>query len=166
MLLAHPRAIIGNWRELEPPERCRKSEEYHSKHFYEYVVYDRLYGQGSFSEQEKTALYERYKNEQRLGPCVSKLWDILPKDEAIEIFERPGELPLCLRRIGSTTYTYTPTGEKVTAWQPGFFLGLPITKIALVQFSDGSVNEKAREKLVAGREQNGSAALDFYATDR
>jgi hypothetical protein len=160
MLLAHPRALLASWRELLPPQLCKKSLPNHDQ-----LLYDGIYQFGAMKPGEQEALDEAFERG-RVGPCIFKLWEVLPREEATEIFEREGQPPLCLRRIGSTTYPYTPTGEKVTQWQPGFFLGLPITKIALIQFSDGSVNEKAREKLVAGREQNGSAALDFYATDR
>ena len=84
---------------------------------------------------------------------------MLPKDEAIETFEREGHHPLCLRRIGSTTYDYSPTGEKVTAWEPGFILGLPITGIALIEHPDGSVNTRAKDKLLLGMEHNGHMDL-------
>lgn len=166
MLLAHPRAIIVNWRELEPPQYCCKSEEYHSKRFYDLVLYDMLYGQGTFSEQEKAALYDLYKKKQRLGPCISKLWDILPKDEAIETFERPGELPLCTRRIGSTIYDYSPTGEQASAFEPGFILGLPISNIALIKDANGSVHARAKEKLLQGQEANQEHAIPFYETEQ
>jgi hypothetical protein len=162
MLLAHPRAIIENWREMEPPQRCCKNQAYHSKLFYDLALSNQ---EASSSSEDAAVLYERYKNEQRLGPCISKLWDILPKDEAIETFERPGDLPLCLRRIGSTTYHYAPTGEPVTGWKPGFILGLPISNIALIQYADGSVNERAKKKLVKGQEENREHAIPFYETE-
>jgi hypothetical protein len=159
MLLAHPRAIIASWRDLLPPEQCKKGRPNHDRCFS-----GEVYQHGKIQPGEQEALDARFERE-RAGPCIFKLWETLPREEAIQVFERESAPPLCLRHIGSTTYEYRPTGEKVTAWQPGFFLGLPITNIALIQYSDGSVNETARKKLVAGKEQNGSAALDFYETD-
>ncbi len=105
-------------------------------------------------------------DEGRVGPCIFKLWDILPRDEANEVFEQEGERLVCLRKIGSTIYEYRPTGEEVKEWEPGFILGLPITGIALIQYGDGTVNEKARAKLLAGTAKNGDMALPFYETDR
>jgi len=75
---------------------------------------------------------------------------VLSKAEAIETFEREGHHPLCLRQIGSTIYEYTPTGEQVSQWQAGFILGLPITGIALIEYQDGSVNTRAKDKLLIG----------------
>jgi hypothetical protein len=91
---------------------------------------------------------------------------VLPKEGALQTFEREGHHPLCLRRIGSTTYDYYPTGERVTAWEPGFILGLSITGIALIQHQDGSVNTRAKDRLLMGMEHNGHMALPFYQTDR
>jgi hypothetical protein len=114
------------------------------------------------SEEERKALFEQG----RQGMCVFKLWDVLPREEAIEVFERDGDHPLCVRRIGSTTYEYYPTGEQVKTWEPGFILGLPITNIALIQFENGSVHERAKEKLLKGLEVNQGSALPFYETDK
>jgi len=50
--------------------------------------------------------------------------------------------------------------------EPGFILGLPITGIALIQYADGTVNEKAKAKVLAGIKQNGEMALPFYETDK
>ncbi len=158
MLLAHPRAFIASWCDLLPPRHCEKDLPRHDRR-----LYDEIFQPGNMEPGEKEALDERFERE-RVGPCIFKLWEVLPREEAIQAIEREGELPLCVRRIGSTTYTYTPTGEKVTAWLPGFFLGLPITNIALIQYSDGSVNETARKKLIAGKERNGNTALHFYET--
>ena len=157
MLLAHPHAIIVPWQDLIPPERCRKRIPYHDQAFFERLYQDEL--------EENEVLDATYDDE-RLGPCVFKLWDVLPKDGAIEIFDRADDQPLCIRRIGSTTYEYSPTGEQVSSWEPGFILGLPITNIALIQFENGSVHERAKAKLLQGMEQNGEMALPFYETDK
>jgi hypothetical protein len=157
MLLAHPRAIIASWRELLPPQSCKKHLPYHDQIFYEHLYRDHL---------ENGEGLDATDDDERVGPCIFKMWEVLPKDGAIETFEREGQHPLCLRRIGSTTYDYSPTGEKVTVWEPGFILGLPITGIALIQHQDGSVNTRAKDKLLLGMEHNGHMALPFYQTDR
>ncbi len=157
MLLAHPRVIIASWRDLLPPRFCRKHLPYHDQGFYERVYSDQL---------EVGETLDATHDDERVGPCIFKLWEVLSKDEAIETFEREGHHPLCLRQIGSTIYEYTPTGEQVSEWQAGFILGLPITGIALIQYQDGSVNPRAKDKLLLGMEHNGEMALPFYTTDR
>ena len=148
MLLAHPKAIIVPWRDLTLPDRCYKRLPRHDLASYALLGLDAA------------------TDEERVGPCIFKLWDVLPRDEANVVFEQEGERPVCLRKIGSTIYEYRPTGEEVKEWEPGFILGLPITGIALIQYADGTVNEKARAKLLAGTAQNGDMALPFYETER
>jgi hypothetical protein len=164
MLLAHPRAILPCWHELIPPEKCRKENlfktkglPYHDLAFYE-ALYRDLLAPGE--------VLDPTHDDERLGPCIFKLWEMLPEDEALDIFEQPEKLPLCLRQISSTVYEYRPTGEETNCWEPGFVMALPITGIALIQHRDGSVNERAKEKLQAGAEQNGEKALPFYETDK
>ncbi len=74
--------------------------------------------------------------------------------------------PLCLRRIGSTVYQYHPTGESAEELVPGMFAALPLTGVALIRFADGSVNERAHEKVKAGRDVHGEQALPWYESDR
>ncbi len=157
MLLAHPRAIIASWRELTPPERCKKALAYHDQAFYTSLYRDLL---------EPGESLDATHDDERVGPCTFKLYEVLPKEEAIEVFEQEGEYPLCLRQIGSTIYEHRCSGEEVTAWEEGFILGLPITGIALIQYADGSVNQKAKEKLLVGMEQNGAMFLPFYETEK
>ncbi len=151
MLLAHPKAIIVSWRDLTPPERCYKQLPRHDLASYARLGLDAAAAQA---------------DEGRMGPCIFKLWDVLPRDEAMEVFEEVSQRPLCVRKIGSTIYQYHPTGEQVKEWQPGFMLGLPITGIALIQYADDTVNEKAKAKLLAGIAQNEDMALPFYETDK
>ena len=151
MLLAHPKAIIVPWQDLTPPDRCYKRLPRHALASYALQGLDAAAAQA---------------DEARMGPCIFKLWDVLPGDEAMEVFEQEGERPLCLRKIGSTIYQYRPTGEEVKEWEQGFILGLPITGIALIQYADGTVNEKAKAKLLAGMAQNEEMALPFYETDK
>lgn len=108
------------------------------------------------------------------GPCLFKTWELIPQEAAqtvIALDEQQADagapsLPLCLRAVGSTIYQYHPTGESSTGLIPGIFAVLPITGFALIRFADGSVNEKARAKVMAGIESHGSQALPFYETDR
>jgi hypothetical protein len=157
MLLAHPRAIIASWRELTPPERCKKKLAYHDQAFYTTLYRDLI---------EPGESLDATHDDERVGPCTFKLYEVLPKEEAIEVFEQEGEYPLCLRQIGSTIYEHRCSGEEVTAWEEGFILGLPITGIALIQYADGSVNQKAKEKLLTGMEQNGAMSLPFYEAEK
>src|SRR5260370_8948623 len=72
----------------------------------------------------------------RTGPCLFKLWELIPQEAAQMVIdvsaEEAGErhpatapLPLCLREIGSTIYQYLPTGESPAGLVPGFFPPLP-----------------------------------------
>ena len=148
MLLAHPKAIIVPWHDLTPPDWCFKRLPRHDLASYA------LLGLDAATDKD------------RIGPCIFKLWDVLPKDEATAVFEQEGERSVCVRKIGSTLYEYRPTGEEVKEWEPGFILGLPITGFALIQYADGTVNEKAKAKVLAGRERNGEMSLPFYETDK
>ncbi len=88
------------------------------------------------------------------------------EEEAGERHSGTESLPLCLREIGSTIYQYRPTGEPADGLVPGLFAALPLTGFALIRYHDGSVNERAREKILAGLEARESRALPFYETDR
>ena len=105
------------------------------------------------------------------------MWELIPREAAqtsIDILDSEvGELPpdaellsLCLREIGSTIYQYRPTGESADGLVPGIFAVLPITGFALIRYQDGSVNERAKEKILAGLETHGSHAIPVYETDR
>ncbi len=113
----------------------------------------------------------------RTGSCLFKLWELIPREAAQTVIEASdteageqhagvAELPLCLREIGSTIYQYRPTGESQDGLIPGIFAALPITGFALIRYHDGSVNERAREKILAGLETYGSHAIPVYETDR
>lgn len=102
-----------------------------------------------------------------MGPCLFKLWELIPQNAAETVITLDGEeRPLCLRRIGSTTYQYQPTGESADGLVPGLFAALPITGFALIRFADGIVNEKAKQKILSGMEVHGTRALPFYESDR
>ncbi len=105
------------------------------------------------------------------------MWELIPVEAAqtvIEVVESEAgkqhagaaALPLCLRQIGSTMYQFHPTGESAGGLVPGVFAVLPITGFALIRFQDGSVNERAKERIMAGLEAHGSHAIPVYETDR
>ena len=59
----------------------------------------------------------------------------------------------------------TPSADECIR-QPADLAALPITGFALIRFDDGSVNERAKEKMLAGLEAHGHHAIPFYETDR
>jgi hypothetical protein len=138
MILAHPRAINTLWQEQTPPQECQKHILLHD------IASLHLLGVHP-SQQE--------------GPCLYKVWELIPKDAATEALELEGERPFCLRKVGSTIYQYRPTGESAEGLEPGLFAALPITGFALIQYDDGSVNESAKAKLQ-------QADLNYYETDK
>lgn len=101
------------------------------------------------------------------GPCLYKLWDLIPQATAETVLTLDDDdRPLCLRRVGSTTYQYRPTGESAEGLVPGLFAALPITGFALIRFADGSVNERAKQKILAGIEAHSQRAVPFYESER
>lgn len=148
MILAHPKAIPINWAQMQPPVRCKKRLPRHDLRSYCALALDPLV------------------DEARPGPCIFKLWDLIPPDQAESTITLEGQPPLCLRRTGSTVYQYTPTEETVVAWEEAFILALPLTGFTLIQYADGSVNAQAKQKLQEASEQNGAAQLPIYETPR
>ncbi|MEO9030060.1 MAG: hypothetical protein ABI413_14725 [Ktedonobacteraceae bacterium] len=149
MLLAHPKAIPLNWREMRVPKECRKNLPRHDQ---------RSHAQRGPDPNQHT---------DRLGPsnlCLFKLWELLPRELAQAEIDLGDELPLCLRELGSTRYEYCPTGEQVEGWQCAFVLSVPITGFALIQDAEGQVNERAKRALNRAYEERGEQALPFYET--
>ena len=138
MILAHPRAMNTLWEEHVLPQVCQKHIPRHD-------------AASLFILNSDSA--------QKAGPCLFKLWELVPHEAATEVLELEGESPICLRSVGSTIYQYRPTGESAEGLQPGLFAALPITGFALIQYEDGTVNESAKAKL----QQSGQF---FYETDR
>ncbi|HEU5374132.1 MAG TPA: hypothetical protein VFV38_01715 [Ktedonobacteraceae bacterium] len=148
MWLAHAKAIPLNWQELSPPDRCKKVLERHALAWY-------------------TAHQVDYRRDlDRIGPCIFKLWDLIPSDQAETITGQPGERPLCMRRIGSTLYPYRPTEESVSGWAEAFLLAIPLTGFSLIQDADGNVNEQAKEKCQKASLVQGPMHLPVYETPR
>lgn len=144
MLLAHPKAIPQNWRDLLPPQRCRKQ------------LFGHDLASSALRDEDPTNASER------LGPCLFKLWELLPAEQAETTLTPVGQRPLCLRRVGSTIYPYHPTEERVTAWSAAFVLALPLTGFSLIQDAEGHVNERAKATLLAGQNLQGERCLPFY----
>ncbi len=174
MILAHPRVINTLWHEQEPPQRCGKHVPGHALLPIEEAEMDEEAGDEDEWEQEEEALpapasQSTPANVRALhtGPCLFKTWELIPQEAAETTITLDGEERLlCLRAIGSTTYQYRPTGEEASGLMPGLFAALPLTGFALIRFADGSVNERAKEKILAGMEAHGAAAAPFYESDR
>jgi hypothetical protein len=160
MILAHPKVINTTWQEQRPPQECGKHIEGHTLSDAEAALeVDEI----EWDEEERHGEDEPSHR----GPCLFKVWELIPPEAAETMITLEGEEhPLCLRRIGSTTYSYHPTGEAEDGLVPGLFAALPITGFALIQFEDGSVNEKAKQKILAGRQAHGNHAVPFYESAR
>lgn len=148
MLLAHPRAIPLNWRDLAPPAQCQKVLERHDLAWY---------------TNHQT---DHQTDRDRRGPCIFKLWDLIPSNQAETVTRQQGEQTLCLRRIGSTLYPYRPTDETVSGWAEAFLLALPLTGFSLIQDRDGNVNNRAKEKLHEARMVQGETHLPVHEIPR
>jgi hypothetical protein len=189
MILTHPLVINTAWQQQCPPESCLKEVPGHdacitmSDHEGEDATGERKREMIAFSLQQDTdnttnsLLPLVLPNAPKTGPCLFKLWELIPVEAAqtvIEVVESnagkhhagAAALPLCLRQIGSTVYQFHPTGESADGLMPGVFAVLPITGFALIRFEDGSVNERAKEKIAAGLQAHGSHAIPVYETDR
>ncbi len=187
MILAHPHVLNTAWQEQRPPLTCQKRVPGHDHPAT--TQYDEtkdarseagkgtnihLLEQNAESNSEPLHLAVAPETPQT-GPCLFKLWELIPREAAQTVIEASeageqhpgaGALPLCLREIGSTIYQYRPTGESADGLVPGLFAALPLTGFALIRDNDGSVNERAREKILAGLEAHEHRALPFYETDR
>lgn len=187
MILAHPHVLNMRWQEQRPPLDCKKAVPGHDAALA--ASDEEVEGAPSEAEEELSlsAFAHRAGDSAeallpalpplRTGPCLFKLWELIPREAAQTVIEVSADdagehdsgtepLPLCLCAIGSTIYQYRPTGESADGLLPGLFAALPITGFALIRYHDGSVNERAREKIVAGLGARESRALPFYETDR
>jgi intein/homing endonuclease len=194
MILAHPHALNLRWQEQRPPDKCKKPVPGHDVATSQRAALEEEASAGGLAGERATttalmplpadAVIEAAKpltdtpiSPPQSGPCLYKLWNLIPREAAQTVIEAvEGEsggqhagvaaLPLCLREIGSTIYQYHPTGESADGLVPGLFAALPITGFALVRYQDGSVNEQAKAKILAGVEAHEQHALPFYETDR
>jgi hypothetical protein len=185
MILAHPLVLNTAWRTQRPPQACKKEIPGHDvavsddvdvmgETVEEAITSSLVHPAVTSTEPRLPALLSEFP---QTGPCLFKLWELIPQEAAQTVIdisdgeageEPPGakSLPLCLRTIGSTTYQYRPTGESADGLLPGIFAALPITGFALIRDLDGSVNDRAKEKILAGLEAHGSSALPVYETDQ
>ena len=188
MILAHPHVLNTRWQEQRPPQSCKKRVPGHDIPAASDDVKENardeadegrisslsLNGAATGRELMSLALLPEAP---QTGPCLFKLWELIPREAAQTVIEAADDedesahagaesLPLCLREIGSTIYQYRPTGESADGLVPGLFAALPITGFALIRSHDGSVNERAKEKILSGLEKREGYALPFYETDR
>ena len=189
MILAHPHALNSVWQTQRPPQTCKKEVPGHDTALTASDEEDTGVP-GETGEEAITSMLVHPADASKMqllpvlppetpqtGPCLFKVWDLIPEEAAQTVIDisngeaggqQPGaeSLPLCLRAIGSTIYQYHPTGESADGLLPGFFAALPITGFALIRYADGSVNDRAKEKIQAGLEVHGRSALPVYETDR
>jgi hypothetical protein len=189
LILAHPLVINTAWQEQSPSESCKKEISGHDTRIASHdhvgvevinVSNGEMIAGPHLQDLEKSMealLPLVHPTSPQTGPCLFKLWELIPVEAAqtvIDVVESgagnrssdTATFPLCLRQIGSTVYEYHPTGESADGLIPGIFAVLPITGFALIRYQDGSVNERAKEKILAGRETHGSHAIPVYETDR
>jgi len=194
MILVHPHALNLRWQEQRPPETCKKAAPGHdgmaaekdepesgeraAQCTGETSITSSLARQAAVEVETISAMPGAQVKPPQTGPCLFKLWELIPQEAAAMVVEISDEeasqqqptyaasLPLCLRAIGSTIYQYRPTGEAADGLAPGIFATLPITGFALIRDLYGSVNERAKERLVAGQAARGSYALPHYETDK
>jgi hypothetical protein len=172
MILAHPRAINTLWHEQQPPQQCGKHVPGHAEEEEgEQEQWDEDAWEQEEEEEAPSALVclpaQTPASLSHTGPCLFKTWELIPIDSAETTITLDGEdRPLCLRTVGSTTYQYRPSGESADGLVPGLFAALPITGFALIRFADGSVNEKAKQKMLEGFEEHGTSCVPFYESDR
>lgn len=118
MILAHPRALLTTWEDRSRPHECRKHVPGHAQ-----------------------------TDEQIAGACLFKTYELIAAEDGKPLIDIPGERALFERTIGSTTYTYSPTGENDTGLKPGIFAMLPLHGFALVKSASGSADVSKAEKL-------------------
>lgn len=177
MILAHPRARNLAWQTQRSPETCAKGVPGHA-----HIKEDSFEVETTEPDELPLAqndVITHSSDRVHAGPCLFKLWELIPREVTQVVVaaldpeppdgasrSNPAVNPLCLRSIGSTTYQYRPTGESTDGLAPGIFATLPITSFAFIRFADGSVNERAKAKVLAGLEAHGDTALPFYESDR
>jgi hypothetical protein len=188
MILAHPHVLNTRWQEQRPPQSCKKSVPGHDVPAASHGVKENARDESGEGRISSLALTGAAAGRElislavspeipHMGPCLFKVWELIPREAAQTVIEAADDavgeqhsgtesLPLCLREIGSTIYQYRPTGESAEGLVPGLFAALPITGFALIRFQDGSVNEQAKAKILAGLEAREEHALPFYETDR
>jgi hypothetical protein len=110
-------------------------------------------------------------------------WDLIPAAEALTLTDPTTGAPVVdpitrevrlksfalggrtwhARRIGSTEYVYSPTGESAAGLEPGIFGAFPITGFALVKRVDGSVDSRTAARLDRLWQD---ADIPYYHADR
>lgn len=151
MVLAHPKARVIPWRMLLLPDVCGKHAERHDVYWFSKHAPDHIEIRDEWN-----------------GPCLWKLWDLLPIPADQDGFPNGDGTRSYMRTIGSTTYSFTPTGEGVLgdSYQPGFFGAFPISGVALIKRDDGTVNAKAEDRLKGAEQARPDISLPWYDADK
>lgn len=157
MILLHPHALNTLWAEQRPPHACLKERAGHTQSVS--LTETGFPSDGSDNTEPVLPFVQT-------GPCLFKCYDLLPVSVATLPPAPDDESPLCLREIGSTLYSYQPTGESAEGLTPGIFAILPITGFALIQYPDGRVNEQAKAKIVRAQTDHEAFALPSYETEK
>ncbi len=166
MILIHPYALNTLWEEQVRPRTCAKPIPGHALAERGEEGGEHEHGWQDEGKAPEVASEEEASLDAHTGPCLSKCYELI-SIEAAQNAPASGEVaPFCLREIGSTIYSYRPTGESADGLRTGIFAALPITGFALIQMSDGAVNEKAKAKIEEAQQKNGAMALPFYESDK
>ena len=168
LILVHPRARDLLWETHTPPRVCRKALPHHAldsdDSLYDVVNHDGSVGPVGASAALSVEPLERE------GPCLFKLWDLIPADARTDDpgYKLQGRQHY-FRRVGATEYTFAPTGESeqegVTTkrlYGEGVFGAFPITCFGLVKNTDGSVDVQNQERLQRIQDSTG---VPFYCAD-
>ena len=154
MILAHPRALNTCLAQHPPPFRCMKEVPEHA-------------ATGRAVEMHDPDTVADSNVDDRAGPCLFQIWDLIPAAEALPLTDPVTGTPVVdpithevrrkcfalgdrmwyVRRIGSTEYVHAPTGESTADLEPGIFGAFPITGFALVKRADGGVDPGAAARL-------------------
>jgi len=152
LYLAHPKARITNWKQLQLPRKCWKHPPRHDP-----------------DELARFGGLDPFTLEKVKGPCVFKAWDVMEHAQGDRVIQPAGSPAAYWRQIGKTGqwFQFFPTGERVESWEPGFFMRVRLTCISLVKYGDGAVNERARGKLMQAVQTHGAQqCLPFYEADQ
>lgn len=151
IIVAHPKAYNTLWERQYAPEFCKKEVEGHA------LRLDRSRSNEGLIEVEDVLTQSPVA-----GPCLFKTYELIPKEEAEGSWCDEFGYERYWRRIGSTTYLFTPSGEDTQGLVPGFFARLPLTNLAFV---DGNMGEEDRKKWQKARDKAKEAGLPHYTVE-
>jgi hypothetical protein len=170
MILAHPCALNYWWAQQPPPFRCMKEVPGHAPTECGTLLNEQDTGADTSADE-------------RTGPCLFQTWDLISAADALPLTDPATGAPVvdpithevrrkCFalggriwyaRRIGSTEYVYTATGESAAGLEPGIFGAFPITGFGLMKRADGGVDSRVAARLERLWED---ADIPHYYADR